>query len=500
MNRILIVAAREFRQITGTRSFWLTLLILPLALAIGPLAQRFMGRSDPDRVMVIDRTGGAVADAIRHRAALDHDRDVLVALSRYVQRRHLDRADPAASWASHDRYYGDAEVERFGAAGGLDAALARVRAVSPDAAARFMPPTPDIVFAPVPASLATTPDARLDGALQPLLHPTGKGAKAIDEIVLVPAGFGASPAVRLWTNGTPPAGFVAGLQDVLTRVLRQRFLAANGLAPAAAVTAGSIAPALAIATPPPGGGVHERLLVRSILPLAASYMLMMSLMLSGSWMLQGTVEERSNKLIETVLACVSPEELMYGKLLGLLGVGLSMIAVWIGCGLIAAYATQGVIADFVRPALAPLTSPGVIAAMLYFFVVGYVSSAVFFLGIGVMSDSMRDAQGYLTPMILVLILPVTVLIQTVLAGRSGIGLEVLTWVPIWTPFAVLARLGMGIPAWEVVGAGAVLAAFVAIELLLLGRLFRASLLSSGQKASLAGVIERVRAGAEPSQS
>ena len=31
--------------------------------------------------------------------------------------------------------------------------------------------------------------------------------------------------------------------------------------------------------------------------------------------------------------------------------------------------------------------------------------------------------------------------------------EVLTWVPLWTPFAVLARLGLGIPTWEVIGSG-----------------------------------------------
>ena len=60
-------------------------------------------------------------------------------------------------------------------------------------------------------------------------------------------------------------------------------------------------------------------------------MLMMSLMLSGSWMLQGSIEERSNKLIESLLACISPEELMYGKLLGGLLVGLIMVSVWAGC-------------------------------------------------------------------------------------------------------------------------------------------------------------------------
>ena len=95
-----------------------------------------------------------------------------------------------------------------------------------------------------------------------------------------------------------------------------------------------IAPAIAISSPPPGGGAREAMLVRSILPLAASYLLMMSLMLSGSWMLQGTVEERSNKLLETVLACISPEELMYGKLLGTIGVGFSMVAAWIACGVV----------------------------------------------------------------------------------------------------------------------------------------------------------------------
>ena len=40
MKNILIVAAREFRQIASMRSFWLTLLILPVALSLGPIAQR----------------------------------------------------------------------------------------------------------------------------------------------------------------------------------------------------------------------------------------------------------------------------------------------------------------------------------------------------------------------------------------------------------------------------------------------------------------------------
>jgi ABC-type Na+ efflux pump permease subunit len=493
MKNVLIVAAREFRQIASMKSFWLTLLILPLALGIGPLAQRFLKDDAAARVMIIDRTGGGEAEAIAARLTLDHNREVLTKLSRYVERHHLESADPQALWAQHDRWYSDADVQRFAAAGGAAAVAGKLKQAAPKGTPEFEAPPADYEIVPVPPEIAKAPDAALGDALQPLLDPKEKGAKPLNYAVLVPEEFGPSPVVRLWANNQPSASFVTAVQDVLTRDLRARFLQAQGVSEAAAAQAGTIAPALAISTPPPGGGAREAMLVRSILPLAAAYLLMMSLMLSGSWMLQGTVEERSNKLLETVLACVSPEELMYGKLLGTVGVGIFMILVWIACGVFAAYATQGAIADMIRPALDPLTSPGTIAAMIYFFVVGYVTISVFFLAIGAMSDSMREAQGYLMPVLLAILLPITFLIQAVISGSTGIGIEVLTWVPIWTPFAVLARLGTGIPMWEVVGTAIVLAVFTAIELVLLGRLFRASLLSQGQHPGLREVIARMRA-------
>jgi ABC-type Na+ efflux pump permease subunit len=494
MKNVQIVAAREFRQIASMRSFWLTLLIMPLSIAAGAVAPQLFDKDQADRVMIIDRTGGSEAQALGQRFKLDEARDKLSALSRYVQRHHLERADPAALWAQHDRWYSDADVARFVAEGGPAAAKAKIARVKAEDTPEFTPPEPDFELVPVPASLAKVPDAQLDRALKPVLKPTDKDAKAVDYIILIPASFGESPLVRLWANKQPSQQFVGIVQDVLTRGLRTRFLAAQGVSPDAAESASTIAPTLAISTPPPGGGAREAMLVRSILPLAAAYLLMISLMLSGSWMLQGTVEERSNKLLETVLACVSPQELMYGKLLGTAGVGLFMIAVWVGCGIFAGYATHGAIADLIRPALDPLTSPGTILALIYFFVVGYVTIAIMFLAIGAMSDSMRDAQGYLMPVLLLILLPITILMQAVLGGNNGgVLMEVLTWVPIWTPFAVLARLGLGIPTWEVVGTGILLAAFTAAEMVLLGRLFRASLLAQGQRPNVREVISRMRA-------
>jgi ABC-2 type transport system permease protein len=497
LRKILIVAGREFRQIASMRSFWLTLLVIPLCGLIGGLTPKLIDNDEPDRVMVIDRSGGSEAQAIAGRIALDRQRSALTELSRYVQRHHLEGADPAAVWARHDRWYSDADVAHFTAAGGLPSAIAAIARVKPKDMPDFEASKPDYQLVAVPPSLKGVPDSSLERPLETVLRPKDKGAKPIDYVVLVPAEFGPSPLVRLWASKTPSPQFVSLVEEVLTRDLRSRYLVSHGLAPAAAQTAGTIAPALSISIPPPGGGIREAMLVRSFLPLAAAYLLMISLMLSGSWMLQGTVEERSNKLLETVLACASPEELMYGKLIGTAAVGMLMIAVWVGCALFAAYATHGAIADFVRPALDPLTSPGTIVAMIYFFLVGYVAVAILFLAIGSMSDSMRDAQGYLMPVLLSIILPISILMQAVIAGNTdGLLIHVLTWVPVWTPFAVLARLGLGIPTWEVIATATTLAAFTALELVFLGRLFRASLLAQGQRPKLADMLSRMRVAPE----
>ncbi|URD61985.1 ABC transporter permease [Sphingomonas sp. KRR8] len=493
MRNILIVAEREFKQITAMRSFWLTLLILPLALSFGPLASKFLKDDDASRLMIVDRSGGAVASALAARIDDDQQREVLGKLSRYVRRHDLAAAGPGQPWAEHDRYYTEADVAAFRASGGLPAALKAIDRVKPSGVPEFKAPDPDYAVVPAAPALAAAPPEGVEQAAQPLLHPADKAVKAVDTILVIPADFTRTGQARLLANSDPSPRLMALVQDVLTRQLRTGFLQSQGLSPQAATAAGQIAPALAVSTPPPGGGLKEAMVVRSVLPLAACYLLMMSLMLSGSWMLQGSVEERGNKLIEVVLACVSPEELMYGKLIGTVAVGMLMIAVWILCGVVAATATQGAIADFIRPAVEPLRSPGTIATMIFFLVVGYVSISLFFLAIGAMTESMREAQGYLMPVMLALILPVTVLIQAVLSGGGGVALTVLTFVPIWTPFTVLARLGSGIPTWQVLVAGALLLAWTALQLVMLGRLFRQSLLATGQKPSLKVMIDRMRA-------
>ena len=494
MNNVLLVARREIRQILAMKSFWLTLLILPLALVLGSILPGTLVDNEPTRVALIDRSGTQAGEAVMARFADDDDRAALRQLSRYVQRYELEDAAPDAAWTQHDRWYTAQDIAAFRQAGGMDAAIERIDAVRAEGVPEFEPDPASYDFIDAPESLSDLEGEAFANAAQTLFDSDDENAPEM--VVLIGADYPQDTRVGLFSANQPRTSFVTGLQDTLTADLRTRLLAKRGISGAEAIAVQSAVPAIAVSTPPPGGGAREAMLVRSIVPLALAYILMMSLMLSGSWMLQGSVEERSNKLLESLLACIRPEELMYGKLLGSLAVGLLMIAVWAACAGVAAFMTQGAIADMIRPALEPVSSPGAIFTILYFFIAGYIGISAIFVAIGAMVDSMSEAQGYLMPVLLAILLPITFLLQTIIAGKDGLLVELLTWIPLWTPFAVLARLGMGIETWVLIGTGILLAVTIAVQMVFIGRLFRASLLATGQKPTLKRLLERFRKPAE----
>lgn len=488
---ILLVAKREMLQIFKMKSFWFTLLILPLAVALGPVLGGTLENKEPTRVVVIDRSSGGHAKSLETKLEFDETQYLLRELSDYVQRFGLQDADPAAIWSARGRWYTAEDVAKFQAGGGIDAALKKIEAIRPEGTPKFDIPPHDYKLIAPPAQLISAQGKAFDQTARSLFanDPDNKNPEII---VLIPANYPADLKIGVYSANNVPGRFVGKLQEVLTRDLRTNLLAESGVTGTRAALVQDIAPAIAVDTPPPGGGAREILLVRSIVPVALAYILLMSLMLSGSWMLQGSIEERSNKLIESLLACISPEELMYGKLLGGLSVGLMMISVWASFAGITAFATQGAIADMIRPALEPVSSPGIIAAIIYFFIAGYIGISTIFVAIGSMVDSMSEAQGYMMPVLLLIMLPITFLLQAILAGNEGVIVQILTWVPLWTPFAVLAQLGLGIETWELVGTGIVLAFAIAIELVLAARLFRESLLSTGQKPSFSKILQRLK--------
>jgi len=112
-----------------------------------------------------------------------------------------------------------------------------------------------------------------------------------------------------------------------------------------------------------------------------------------------------------------------------------------------------------------------------------------YLTIGSLSNSMQDAQAYLMPVTMGVLLPVMLMVTSTLQNPNGWLPQVMSWIPVYTPFAMLARLGTGVSVPEILGTGLLLVAFVAAEMILLGRVFRASLLNTGQPPKLGAFLK-----------
>jgi ABC-type Na+ efflux pump permease subunit len=481
MRDVLLVAGREFRQILSTRGFWVMLLIVPLMIGISGFVSSRLAPKPGVAFTLVDRSG-RFDSQLQNRLEFDRQRIALRELSTYVERWKLGSVDPTAPWAQRGSWLADGSVRRFAAAGGADAALKRLRPHLPPGATAFeMPERLYYRIAPPAGAAGAASPAAFGKAVAPALKediatPTGKLPLAM-AIYIPPPSATPGPAAYIWTNGRP-SPLMGVVMEELTASMKTRILQANGISPAVAAQLQALRAPIAVTEPPVGQerGIFQ---TRSIIPIALVYLLLITAITTGSMMLQGVVEERSNKLLESVLACVRPTALMNGKLLGLGGVGLGIILVWAGCAAAAASFSTGGIADALRTSLEGL-APWMFPAMLFYFLAGYLIVSMLFLAIGSVSDSMQDAQSYLTPVLMAIMMPVIFLMQAALRDPHSVLTQVLSWIPLYTPFAMLVRLGTGVSLAEVIGTTVLLVAFVALELAMLGRLFQASVLGAGK--------------------
>ena len=101
--------------------------------------------------------------------------------------------------------------------------------------------------------------------------------------------FGRPGAVaRVWTSGRPDNGLLDQMRDSLTAALQRQSLQRSGLSPAAAAQFETLRAPVAISEPPPGKG-RSVIAIRSIVPIALVYLLLITAITTGSMMLQGVV-------------------------------------------------------------------------------------------------------------------------------------------------------------------------------------------------------------------
>ncbi len=286
------------------------------------------------------------------------------------------------------------------------------------------------------------PTAQLDTLVPPYLKgepnvPTADGPRRAIAAVVLPETLGPGhPGWEMWTNGGVNATIIQLLADTIRQQNREQALEAGGLdaAAVAAIEAQDTAPHV---NSPKLGGTVSTNAIRQLIPVGSAWLLWMTIMMVSNVLLHGLIEERSNKLIESLLATVTAQELMSGKLLGVAGIGFTIAVTWTVFAVASVGFAPADLALVLRPALEPYASVAAVLGLVFYFVTGYLAIATLFLVIGSMSDSMHDAQAYMTPLIVILLAPL-VMIRPAMADPHGLLPVIMSWIPIYTPFVMLA--------------------------------------------------------------
>lgn len=219
------------------------------------------------------------------------------------------------------------------------------------------------------------------------------------------------------------------------------------------------------------------------LPFIMGFLLFMGVMVGGQALMTSTVEEKSSRVVEVLLAAVSPLELMWGKLLGQLGVGLVSMSVYVVLGVLA----------LLQFSMFGLIDPLLILYLIVFFLISYLLFGALMMAIGAAVNRIADAQSLMGPVMLLMVVPYVLAPIIGNAPDSAFAVTA-SFVPPVNAFVMLARLASSSPppVWQVLLSvlaglvGAIVAVWFA------ARIFRIGLLMHGKPPSFGTLVKWAR--------
>ena len=226
-----------------------------------------------------------------------------------------------------------------------------------------------------------------------------------------------------------------------------------------------------------------------ILPIFVGVIFIVVINTSGGYLLQAVVEEKENRTMEIVVTSLSPQELMIGKIIGNLSVGLTQMLAWAVIPLIVFFLLRSRIpflqAVKIDPQFGWLT---IITLILAFLMIAALMAMV-----GATTTEAREAQQVSGMFTLPLVMPMWFTNQFMMKP-DGILPTIMSIFPLTSPLSLPLRSAFThIPAWQTALSLVLLFISAVGAMWLSGRAFRMGMLRYGQRLKLGEIFRREKA-------
>jgi ABC-2 type transport system permease protein len=434
LNRILLVAKRDYLQMVRSKAYVLGLILLPLLFGGGFLAVVLSSKSNvahQQRVAVIDRTGVSAAAIIQAGQEANRKAAATAPLAAPVPRLVFEEVKPDADQPAQ-----------------LLALCDRIRAgdlflvidIAPDA---LQPPK--------------------DSKRELVRYYTSSG--------------GLVDPLSLWLPGV--------VNDGLHRVRLAQLGVDPSRIPNVLGNVALVSMKLVDKDPATGRimqGEKKNQLQSGAVAFFLVFLLIMIAIFGSAPNLGAVAEDKMQRVFEMLLSSASPFELMMGKVLAAVGASLTSSIVYIIAGLL-------VLASMAMFGLAPLN-------LIPWFFVYLIGDVIMLSAVGVALGSAcstpQDAQHLAFILILPIMVPMFMLTPVMQAPNGGLAL-VMSFIPPFTPVLMLLRQALpgGVPWWQPwLGLLGVIA-YALASVWAAARIFRIGILSQGKTPKFAELAQWV---------
>lgn len=340
-------------------------------------------------------------------------------------------------------------------------------------------------------------------------------------------------AVRIYSRGEVQHDLQTYIEDILSQQVRKDKLASYNI-PQLNIIVDDLQENFSIQTVKWGKDGEETFSsteIAMVIGLITALLIYMFVMAYGAMVMQGVMEEKTNRIVEVIVGSVKPFHLMMGKIIGVLLVGLTQIVIW--GAMLTALTIFGGIAAGVGDADAETVKQAVVAAQdmqqqgamtsaqtmpevpadspaaelltafnnlplaeigilfILFFLGGYMLYASFYAAIGAAINSQEDSSQFMMPVMIVMIFS----IYAAMGSMENTDGPLAFWAslfPLTSPIVMMVRLPFNVPLWQELLSVALLYATAILFVWLSARIYRVGILMYGKKPNIKELLKWLR--------
>jgi ABC-2 type transport system permease protein len=287
---------------------------------------------------------------------------------------------------------------------------------------------------------------------------------------------GGRPTFDFTPRSTADMATSQAIEEALHRVLMREYLEGKGL---------SAPDADAVMSPVTlnileKNGKHGNSRTSFYVAYVLFFLMYMVVLLYGMNVARSIIEEKTSRVFEVLLATITPDELLAGKILGVGAVGLTQVGLWmIAAGALTARAgaMSGVSLSMAQTVF-----------FLVYFALGYALYSSVAAALGAMTNSEQELQQLNMFLMMPLFFCMLMLVPVVTNPNSMLS-RIVSQIPFCAPLLMELRISISMPQpWEIGLSIALILVTIYAVLWISSRIYRVGILMYGKKPNLPEIL------------